>query len=150
MTFTIEDALTQHLDRLCEIEKECFMCEAFKKEQISELLKDYNSISLVAKEHGEIIGFIIGTIHVEKEFLVGHILTIDVSRKNRGKGVGHKLLCEIEQIFKEKGVGTCVLEVRENNLQALELYSKAGYKHISKLENYYGSAHGLRMRKTLV
>jgi ribosomal protein S18 acetylase RimI-like enzyme len=54
MTVTVQDASVKHLERLYEIEKECFVEEAFTKKQIAQLLTDYNSISLIARDNGEI------------------------------------------------------------------------------------------------
>jgi len=149
MAVTISDASIRYLDRLYAIEKECFDKEAFTRQQIAALLTDYNSISLIAKKNSEIVGFIIGTIHVEKNTLAGHILTIDVTLTHRIKGIAQLLLREIEKIFKEKDVKTCRLEVRENNAAALALYQKLGYSKIAKLENYYRNAHGIYLRKDL-
>jgi ribosomal-protein-alanine N-acetyltransferase len=149
MAATVNDASIRHLDRLYAIEKECFDKEAFTRQQIAALLTDYNSVSLVAKKNSEIVGFIIGTIHVERDALTGHILTIDVSPIHRRKGIAQLLLQEIEKIFREKGVKTCRLEVRENNAAASALYQKLGYRKIAKLENYYRNAHGIYLRKDL-
>jgi len=149
MTLTIEDASIRHLDKLYEIEMKCFEKEAFTKQQISNLLTDYNSIGLVAKISGEIVGFIIGTIYPEKNSLIGHILTIDVSPTHQRKGIAQRLLQEIEKLFKEKSVKACRLEVREGNIAALRLYQKFGYKKVARLKNYYGNAHGIQLRKDL-
>ena len=149
MSVTIEDASIRHLDRLYEIEIECFEREAFTKQQIAHLLTDYNSVSLVAKVNGEIVGFIIGMIYLERNSLTGHILTIDISLIHRRRGIAQKLLQEIEKIFKGKGVKACRLEVREDNIAALRLYQKFGYKKVAKLKNYYGNAHGIYLKKDL-
>jgi len=149
MTVTIEDASIKHLDRLYEIETQCFDREAFTKQQIAHLLTDYNSVSLVAKEKNEIVGFIIGMIYPERNSLTGHILTIDVSPAYRRKGIAQKFLQEIEKIFRDKDVKSCRLEVREDNVAALRLYQKLGYEKIAKLKNYYGKAHGLYLKKDL-
>jgi len=150
MMLKIEDATLQHLDRLYEIESECFDQEAFTKQQLAHLLADYNSVGLIAKENGEIVGFIIGMVYIERNAFTGHILTIDVSPAHRRHGIAQKLLQTIEQIFKEKGVKTCKLEVREDNIAALKLYQKLGYKKIAVLKKYYGNAHGIYLRKDLI
>jgi len=149
MKITIEDASIKQLDELYKIEMECFKREAFSKQHIANLLSDYNCISLVAKTNGKIVGFIIGMIHIERNALVGHILTVDVSPSHRRRGIAQRLLQKLEEIFKEKGVKSCRLEVREDNIAALKLYQKLGYKKIGKLENYYGDAHGIYFRKEL-
>jgi ribosomal-protein-alanine N-acetyltransferase len=149
MAITVEDASIKQLDRLYEIEKECFNKEAFTKQQIAHLLTDYNSIGLLAKEKEEIVGFIIGTIQAEKNSLVGHIVTIDVSKAHQRRGLGAELLQQIEKIFRAKGVNECHLEAREDNVAALNLYQKLGYIKVGRLRNYYGDAHGTHLRKTL-
>ncbi|MDI6690739.1 MAG: ribosomal protein S18-alanine N-acetyltransferase [Candidatus Bathyarchaeota archaeon] len=149
MSIVIEDASIKQLDELYKIETECFKKEAFSRQHIANLLTDYNGISLVAKMNDKIVGFIIGIIHMERNTLAGHILTIDVSPPYRRKGIAQRLLKKIEEIFKEKGVKSCRLEVREDNVAALRLYQKLGYKKIAKLEYYYGDAHGIYLRKIL-
>jgi len=149
MAVIIGVASTRYLNSLYDIEMECFEKEAFTKQQIAYLLTDYNSISLVAKLKDEIVGFIIGRIYVERKSLAGHILTIDVSPVHRRKGIATRLLQEIERIFKEKGVGVCHLEVREDNVAALRLYQKSGYRIIGRLKNYYEHANGVYLKKVL-
>ncbi|NWF87798.1 ribosomal protein S18-alanine N-acetyltransferase [Candidatus Bathyarchaeota archaeon] len=148
-TLTIEDASIRQLDRLYEIETECFKKETFTKHQIAHLLTDYNSVSLIAKLNSEIIGFIIGMIYPEKNALAGHILTVDVLPAHRRKGIAKELLIEIERIFKEKGVKSSHLEVREDNVAAIRLYQKLGYQKVAKLKGYYGNAHGIYLKKDL-
>lgn len=149
MPVTVETASMRLLDRLYEIERECFKEEAFSRRQIASLVEDYNSIGLVAVENEKIVGFIIGMICVKRSASDGHILTIDVLPQHQRKGIGMKLLQEIEKIFIEKNVKTCHLEAREDNVEALRLYEKAGYKKIGKLKNYYGKVDGLYLCKPL-
>jgi len=149
MTAAIEDALVRHVNRLCEIETECFRDDAFTKEQILQLLKEYNCVNLVARVNGIIAGFVMGMMYLDRKAVYAHILTIDVSPAYRRKGIGRMLLQEIERIFKEKGVKACLLEVREDNVAAISLYRRLGYEKIGKLENYYGNAHGIYFKKVL-
>jgi ribosomal-protein-alanine N-acetyltransferase len=149
MTITVQDASMRSLKRLYQIEKECFMEEAFTKKQISLLLTDYNSVSLMAKENGEIVGFVVGIIYPDGKTINGHILTIDVSTSYRRRGVGQMLLQEMEKIFVQKGVQACLLEVKEGNVAAISLYRKLGYEEIGRLKNYYGKTDGICLRRIL-
>jgi len=149
MTAVIEDALINDLDRLFEVETECFKEEAFTKEQIAQLLKEYNCVSLVARVGGVIAGFVIGMMYVDRKALRAQILTIDVSPAYRRRGIGQLLLREIERIFRDKGVKASTLEVREDNIAAINLYRKLGYKNVGKLRNYYGDANGIYFKKAL-
>ena len=59
-----------------------------------------------------------------------------------------RMLKETEQILREKGIGECHLEVREDNSAALKLYQNSGYIKIKPLEKYYGNKHGLFLKET--
>jgi len=149
MSVIVEDASVKYLDRLYKIEKECFDKEAFTRKQIAQLLTDYNSVSLIARVNGEIAGFIVGVIYLDRKAVNGHILTIDVSPLHRRRGIGRVLLQEMEIIFAKGGVQACLLEVREDNAPALGLYRKLGYEEIGRLKNYYGNANGICLKKLL-
>ncbi|MGB9915616.1 MAG: ribosomal protein S18-alanine N-acetyltransferase [Candidatus Bathyarchaeales archaeon] len=149
MAIKIEDATIRLLDKLYEIEKQCFEREAFTKQQLAYLLADYNTVGLVARFNDEIAGFVMARIGIERNMMFGHILTVNVAPAYRRRGIAQRLLVEIESMLREKGVKECRLEVREDNVAALNLYRKLGYKVVGKLEKYYGVAHGLYLRKSL-
>jgi ribosomal-protein-alanine acetyltransferase len=149
MDIKIEDLSIQLLDQLCEIEKQCFEQEAFTKQQLAYLVTDYSTIGLTAIVNHEIAGFAIARINIGRNATSGHILTIDVTPAYRRKGIAQKMLQEIETILRERSIRECRLEVRENNVAALNLYQKLGYKKIGKLKKYYGNAHGLYLKKSL-
>ncbi len=149
MEIKIESASIRLLDKLYEIEEQCFDQEAFTKRQISYLLTDYNTIALVAKANSDIAGFVIVQVEVENDRVFGHIITINVPPAYRRKGIGTKMLKEIEGLLKQKGITECQLEVREDNSDALKLYQSIGYQKMGKLDNYYGKKHGLYLKKTL-
>lgn len=149
MEIKIETASIRLLDRLCEIEEQCFDREAFTKRQIAYLLADYNTIALVAKVNCDIAGFIIAQVEIEDDTLYGHIITINVAPSYRRKGIAGKMLKETEEILKQKSMRECRLEVREDNNAALKLYQKSGYQKIGRLEKYYGKKHGLYLKKDL-
>ena len=149
MQLTIETATTKILDELYAIEKQSFTREAFSKREIAFMLEDYNGIGLVARVNREIAGFLIARIDIGRGRLFGHILTLDVAPRYRRMGVARKLLEELDNLLKQKGAVECRLEVREDNVAAINLYLKLGYQRLGMLKNYYGNAHGLYLRKTL-
>jgi ribosomal-protein-alanine acetyltransferase len=149
MEVKIEDATLEHLDNLFEIEQQCFTKEAFTKQQISYLLTDYNTISLVAKINKEVAGFIIMQLESEDETVFGHIITLNVSTKYRRKGVAQAMIHETEDILKSRGIHESRLEVRQDNTAAKKLYQCLGYREIGKLDHYYGQKHGLYLKKNL-
>jgi ribosomal-protein-alanine acetyltransferase len=149
MEIKIETAPIKLLDKLFEIEEECFDEEAFTKRQIAYLLSDYNSVAFIAKVGGDVAGFIIAQVETEDDTQFGHIITINVSQSFRRNKIGTRLLQEIEALLKQKNISECRLEVREDNSAALKLYQLCGYQKIGKLERYYGNRHGLYLKKAL-
>ena len=149
MSITIQRATINDLETLYQIETECFTIEAFDKQHIAYLLENPNAVSLVAQINNAIAGFIIGLIHRHDEKITGRVYTLDVAVKYRRKGVGLKLLGEIERNFVKREVEICYLEVRKDNVAALELYRKHGYVEMEELKRYYKGAHGIRLKKKL-
>jgi ribosomal-protein-alanine acetyltransferase len=149
MDIKLADITIQIIDKLCEIEKQCFEHEAFTKQQLAYLITDYSTFGLTAIVNSEIAGFAIAQVNIRRNVTFGHILTIDVAPAYRRKGIAQKMLQEIEAMFRARGINECRLEVRENNVAALNLYTKLGYAKIGKLEKYYGRAHGLYLKKSL-
>ncbi len=149
MDIVIETATANLLDELCEIEKQSFTSEAFTRQQILYLLKENNSIGLVAKMKNKTAGFLIGKMYLEKRKTFGHLLTLDVAPTYRRMGIAQTLLERFEEILGRNGAVECSLEVRESNSAAISLYSKLGYERMKRLHGYYGNAHGIYMRKKL-
>jgi ribosomal-protein-alanine acetyltransferase len=150
MEIKIETGSIRLLDKLAEIEAQCFDQEAFTKRQMAYLLADYNTIALTAKADGDIAGFIIAQVEIDSDRLFGHIVTINVSSTFRRMGIGTKMLNEVEQILRQKGITECHLEVREDNSAALKLYQNNGYLKIGTLEKYYGKKNGLYLKKNII
>jgi ribosomal-protein-alanine N-acetyltransferase len=147
---TVESADLRDIEQLLRIERECFTGEAFTKEEIFLLLTNPNAISLVAKVNSEIAGFIIGVVENHGAVKAGHVFTIDVAIKHRRKGLGMKLLGEMEKTFLNGGAETSYLEVRVDNEAAMRLYKKQGYRETKSLGNYYSTGvHGFRLVKRL-
>jgi len=150
LPLTVEKAELRNLDELVRIERECFTSEAFTKEQVEILLRNQNAIALLARINDEVAGFIIGMIENYGTEKAGHIYTIDVAVKHRRRGVGKRLLEEMESIFLMRGAETSYLEVKVDNSAARRLYRKQGYVKTEPLHDYYSSGvHGLRLKKQL-
>jgi ribosomal-protein-alanine N-acetyltransferase len=150
LSIHIRRATTDDLETLHSIERECFTLEAFTKGQLAYLLKNPKSISLIAQTKNEIAGFIVGLIYDHYTTRTGHVYTLDVAVKHRRRGVGVRLLRELEQRFVKNGVKICYLEARRGNAAALALYRKHGYTEVDVLENFYSEGvDGVRLIKKL-
>jgi ribosomal protein S18 acetylase RimI-like enzyme len=98
-------------------------------------------------------GFII--ILYKKRSSVAAIETLDVDPGFQGKGIGQSLLKAGENEMSVSGIKRMRLEVSTNNLPALHLYEKAGYRTVAYLPDFYlnrhwGTRDAFRMVKFLI
>lgn len=146
----IRPATANDLQNLVDLERECFTAEAYTKGQIRDLLEYPNAVAFLAEIDADIAGFVISLVENFEGSKLGHIVTIDVAVKHRRKGAGLTLLKTAEGTLSQRGVRAVYLEVREDNISALQLYRKRGYVKTEILENYYSSGiRALRMMKQL-
>ena len=147
---TIRPVTVNDLQKLADLERECFTTEAYTETQMQGLLESPNAIAFLAKIDADIAGFVISLVEDFEGTKLGHIVTIDVAVKHRRKGTGLTLLKAAEDALSKRKAQAVYLEVRADNTSALQLYKKQGYVKTEILENYYSSGiRALRMMKQL-
>ena len=98
--------------------------------------------------------------YVEKDKIIGFLLysliydrieieQFEVITKERRKGIGDKLLKYLIEKYQDTDIKNITLEVKEDNIVAINLYEKYGFKNVSTREKYYDGINGLLMEKTL-
>lgn len=84
--------------------------------------------TFVAKDHGEIVGYI--TVISGKFIKVrgtAYVL-VGVLASHRGRGIGTALMAEAEKLARARGIHRMELEVFEKNEGAMRLYEKFGFQ----------------------
>jgi ribosomal-protein-alanine N-acetyltransferase len=78
-----------------------------------------------------------------------HIHNLAVRPESRGRGLGRLLLAVALSVGERRGARVAVLEVRESNRPALELYRSMGFAAVALRRNYYSqpSEDALVLRK---
>ncbi len=84
-------------------------------------------------QQSEIVAFAIFTVVVDEASL----LDIAVHPRYQGKGLGRSLLLIGLRQMLELGAKSCLLEVRESNLAAQELYYSVGFYEVGNRPEYY-------------
>lgn len=141
----------REIDSIYSLEKKCFEGpKAYKKSQLTYLVKKAKSTCLVACNDKDILGFIIVTYR--KNSKTANIETIDVDPDYQNLGIGSALLDNAEIEMRKQDIKRSQLEVSERNENALWIYKKAGYKVNKFLVGYYyydnlGSRNAIRMIK---
>jgi ribosomal-protein-alanine N-acetyltransferase len=74
---------------------------------------------------------------------------ISVAREHRRKGVALSLIHHVCDKDFHPGREKIILEAREDNLPALELYEKAGFARTGERPEYYGRTGAVLMEKRL-
>ena len=89
---------------------------------------------LVAVEDETVVGYIVFWLKEEKR---GHIISLAVDKKYRGRKIATQLLTKVVIIFKGVEANKITLEVRGDNEGAIEFYKKFGFLIDRKVPNYY-------------
>lgn len=124
---TIED-----VDAVEKLEKQCFSLP-WSKEAILESFSQQHAVFVVAQLDERIVGY--GGVYVLYD--EAEITNIAVDSNYRKMGVGGALLSEIVNESVQKGAKTILLEVRESNIAAINLYEKHGFEKIGTRKNFY-------------
>ncbi len=109
---------------------------------LKEELESPNSKYIIAKTNdSEIIGFTGIKVLVDN----ADIMNIVVKKSWRNQGVGNLLLNNLISICKDLNLLSLSLEVNEDNLPAIHLYEKVGFKQVGLRKNYYQDKNGIVM-----
>ena len=75
---------------------------------------------------------------------------IFVLKEYRNKGIASILLEYMIELGKKKHISNITLEVREDNIGAINLYKKYGFVEKAIRENYYKNCNGILMEKEMM
>ena len=95
----------------------------------------------------QLISSVLSTSQTELEKDTVELTYIGVSSTERGRGVGKKLLNSFIEASRSKGYRSVVLSVEKENLPAISLYEKEGFKVVSTFSEGRYQRH--RMELTL-
>ena len=104
-----------------------------------EILSDTDSIYNYMQDEK-----VLGYLEIRLVDGVIDIMNLFVSEDSRKKGIATSLMNEM---FNKEKYNRIMLEVNENNINALKLYQKLGFKEISLRDRYYGDDTAIIMEK---
>lgn len=153
----LRDARAADLDALVELERACYPPDqAYSRDEYRYALTRAKAINLVGEEPSEArrkraperppegvarsgavgpVGFV-GAFHHSTQ-RVGHVYTVNVHPKERGRGLGRALMEACEDRLRALGMRRVILEVNVENAAAFRLYERMGYARVRLLEDYY-------------
>ncbi|MDR2405972.1 MAG: ribosomal protein S18-alanine N-acetyltransferase [Deltaproteobacteria bacterium] len=117
---------------LYKIERENFT-DPWSIGVIQDMISDDNTYSIGIFKDNTIIAYSFFWI-LDEEL---HLLSLSVKKENQGKGLGKKLLAAVIEMANANKCKVVLLEVSENNQNAIKLYKASGFVTVGKRKNYY-------------
>lgn len=119
---TIRELRPEDVGPLSAIEEKAFSMP-WSAEDFARLIRDRNSLYLVAVVDGHVVGSC-GVTNVSGD---GEIDNVVVDESYRNRGIATALLEETLRRGRDMGVKAFTLEVRVSNAAAIHVYEKAGF-----------------------
>ena len=130
--FQYPDDLLQTLTLWRSIEKGVSLGLSDTPDEIKKKLQRDPDLFLVAEEDEEIVGTVIGGFDGRR----GLIYHLAVSASYRRRGIGSKLMMEVEARLRAKGCLRCYLLVTTDNPEAMKYYKELGWTHMDYVVNF--------------
>ncbi len=128
--------MKKDLDQVLLIERICFKHPYDYSTFTYFLVKEPDGF-YVAEENGSIVGYATSFFKYGK----GIIISIAVLPEFRRRGIGSKLMIE-SLSFLSKKVDYVELQVKVNNMEAINFYRKLGFKELDLIPSYYQDGEG--------
>lgn len=145
----IDNATIHDIPTLVKLEHQCFNGDRISAHNFRHLLTKGNSRIWVYREGNELIAAAI--ILMRKGSVHTRLYSFAVHPEHQGKGIAARLLEKMEKDIAKKNYQSIILEVRKNNLRAINFYQRQGYKVFGEYLNYYDDhMDAIRMKKSLL
>jgi len=105
----------------------------FLRKILLHLLPHAVLLSLVVNDQNNVVGF--AFLKIKRRLLNGHFsaeLGIVADEVHRGKGLGSKLMENLLKLARQENVHEIFLTVLSDNMKAIQLYEKHGFKKVGK------------------
>lgn len=129
----IRKMTAQDVPAAAALERECFS-EPWSENAYLDTLADENAVYLVAEADGDFAGMC-GLLNILGE---GDISNVAVKEVFRRRGIAERMLTELLEQGRNRGITAFTLEVRVSNAAALALYEKLGFGCEGRRRNFYG------------
>ncbi len=136
--FSLQTLTNDFLIQLESLEKEVFLKEAYSLQQLKSILNDNNYLKLGLLENQKVVAY----IFVLKGLDANDLIKVAVVTKYRRQHLATKLMNAMIKLDKAKNI---ILEVNENNHQAIAFYQKFNFKISNIRKSYYNNDNALIM-----
>lgn len=109
---------------------------------VESLINDSNSKIFICKDKNDIIGFITLTPDKSNNSAISYLIAVDPTYQ--GKHIGQQLMLKIIYYLTDKGISTLEIGTQFNNIPAINLYSRLGFKlkeQLLVMHGFFGEFH---------
>ncbi len=148
-TFSLRPALPDDLDTLTALEQRCFSSDRLSRRSFRKWLKRQHAGLIVAlDEQQQLAGYAL--VLLQPGTRLARLYSIAVDPQQRGKKLGERLLDAAEDYAHQQRRLFLRLEVRKDNVAAIALYERLGYRLFAQTADYYEDHEdALRYQKRL-
>ncbi len=144
--FKIRNIEKKDLPTLVLLEEELLQ-ETVGEEMLAAELHNQFAKFFVATYDEQVIGYL--SCWMVEETV--DIINVVIDKVYQHRGFGQALFTEMEKVAKTNKCKEILLEVKENNYQAINFYAKQGYEPISMRKKYYqDQTNALIMKKVIL
>lgn len=135
-TYHIREMRLEDVSRIILIEREIFLFPWTVTNFTDSIRAGYHCC--VLEQDDSLIGYGIMMMGPDE----AHILTIGISAQWQHQGWGGRLLKHFIHLAKQRNLFSVILDVRESNISAVNLYRRLGFKQIAIRKGYYPAMCG--------
>ncbi|HEA18701.1 MAG TPA: GNAT family N-acetyltransferase [Pseudoalteromonas prydzensis] len=144
----VRAATEADLKALLAIEQQSFSQDRLSARSLKRWIAAKHGILLVGESNNQLLGY--GLVWCHKGTRLARLYSLAVTQQAQGKGLAQQLLKALERATAERGRVFMRLEVAVNNLAAIALYKKLGYRVFGQYSDYYDDhSDALRMQKNI-
>ncbi|MGO2127853.1 MAG: GNAT family N-acetyltransferase/peptidase C39 family protein [Pseudoalteromonas prydzensis] len=144
----VRAATEADLKALLAIEQQSFSQDRLSARSLKRWIAAKHGILLVGESNNQLLGY--GLVWCHKGTRLARLYSLAVTPQAQGKGLAQQLLKALERATAERGRVFMRLEVAVNNLAAIALYKKLGYRVFGQYSDYYDDhSDALRMQKNI-
>lgn len=123
------------IPELVKLEESCFDYDQLSTKNFKHIIQRANADLCLLEVGGSLAAYAV--LFYRKGTSLCRLYSIAVSPSHQGKGLGAKLLAQLEKLAGNRGASYIRLEVKKTNASAIALYEKHGYQAFTTKAGYY-------------